>query len=277
MNNLKARLQVVSASALWSLGGVFIKSISLPGLTIVFYRAIFAAFSCIFKLKLKDLKLTKLKLMAMVSSVFLVSLYVVAVKNTTAANAIILQYIFPFFVLIFGRVILKEKIERNNVISIAIAMTGITVILLGSADQKDTFGIMLAIGSGIAFAFYTIFQRALKNESPHAVVFINNAGTALMLIPFIYPSFHISGFQLILLSLMGIIQLGIPNILYAKGLKVLTAQEASLIALVEPVLNPIWVILLVGEVPSNSTIAGGCLILSALLFKFISKEPLAAK
>lgn len=275
MNYSKARLQVLSASTLWSLGGVFIKSISLPGLTIVFYRSIFAASACIFKLKLKDLKFTWLKFSAMIASATLVSLYVIAVKNTTAANAIILQYVFPFFVLIFGRIILKEKIERNNVICILIAMFGIAIILLGSNNNKDTLGIILAIGSGIAFAFYTIIQRALKDESPNAVVFINSAGTALILMPFVYPAFHINMAQIIALAAMGIIQLGFPNILYAKGLKILTAQEASLIALVEPILNPIWVLLIVKELPSLNTIVGGSLILAALIFKFISKKPSA--
>ena len=269
MNISKARIYVFLAGIMWSLGGVFIKSIHLPGLTITFYRSLFAAIICIPWLRLKDLNLTWAKLFAMLLYTAVVSLFVLASKTTTAANAIILQYISPFFVLVLGSIFLKEKIEKKNVFCLFITMIGILIILAGSKSQKDITGILFAIGSGIAFALYTLMQRFLKDESPFAMVFLYNISAVLLLSFFIFPNFQISKIDLILIIFMGIVQLGIPYILFAKGLKILTAQEGSLITLIEPVLNPLWVVIIVGEIPSLATISGGVLILIALSFRFI--------
>lgn len=269
MNLLRARIYVFLAGAMWSLGGLLIKTISLPGTKIIFYRALFAACICIPWLKLKELAITWHRLAAMVIYAILVTLFVLATKMTSSANAIILQYMSPFFVLIFGYFILKEKIEKKNVICLFIAMSGIVAILLGNRDEKDTLGIVLAIGSGIAFAAYTLLQRYLKDESPFAMVFLCNIAAVVLLAPFIFPDYHIGNTNLFLIIFMGVVQIGIPYVLFIKGLKVLTAQEGSLITLIEPVLNPVWVAIVIGEIPSAATLIGGILILFALLFRFI--------
>ena len=267
------RLLIVAAAFLWSLAGVFIKFLDLPPLTIVFYRSFFAALVFTPFLRRKDWRIDRPILISVISYTAAISAFVSANKLTTAANAIVLQYTAPFFVFLFSGLVLREKISRLNGFTLAASMIGVAVIFLGSAGEPDMVGVLLALLSGVLFAAYMINLRSTQAVSPVYLTWINNVVCALLLLLVVKSQLGLTSMQLGIVAVMGAVQLGLPYFLFSKGLQTVPVQEASLIALVGPVLNPLWVALTVGEIPSFATLAGGGLIVAALVVRYLWPLP----
>jgi len=265
----RGRLALLLAAVLWSLAGVFIKFLPLHPLTIVFYRSFFAsAFFLFFRGRSASVPRSAV-LLAMISYTAAISAFVAANKLTTAANAIVLQYTAPIFVFILVRFLFHERIARLNATSLAFGMSGIVVIFVGSAGQPDVVGVMVALLSGGLFSIYMVSLRFLRDLHPGSLTFLTNLACWLILLPFVGSELQVSFRELSILAIMGIVQLGIPYWLFSKGLETVALQEASLIVLIEPVLNPVWVALAVGEIPSAATLAGGALIIAGLGLRYL--------
>jgi drug/metabolite transporter (DMT)-like permease len=266
----RARLLLVSAALLWSLAGVFIKFLFLPPLTIVFYRSLFAGLFFAFLIRKSRGMPLRALLASMLSYTAAISAFVSANKITTAANAIALQYTAPIFVFVIVRLFFREKISGASWVALGVGMLGIVVICAGSAGQPDAAGVMMALLSGLLFSGYMVSQRFLTTVNPGTLVFLNNLACCLLLLPFVSSDLALSLNEGWIVAVMGIVQLGVPYWLFSKGLEKIPVQEASLIVLIEPVLNPIWVALLVGEIPSRATLLGGGLILASLGFRYLT-------
>jgi drug/metabolite transporter (DMT)-like permease len=263
------RLLIVGAAFLWSLAGVFIKFLDLPPLTIVFYRSVFAAMVFTPFLRRKDWRIDRPILISVISYTAAISSFVSANKLTTAANAIVLQYTAPLFVFLFSGLVLGEKISLLNGFTLAASMIGVAVIFLGSAGEPEMAGVLLALLSGVLFAVYMVNLRSTQAVSPVYLTLINNVVCALLLLIVVKSQLELTSTQLGIVAVMGAVQLGVPYFLFSKGLQTVSLQEASLIALIEPVLNPLWVALTVGEIPSLATLAGGGMILTALAARYL--------
>ena len=159
-------------------------------------------------------------------------------------------------------------------------MVGVAIISLDSAGRPEMAGVLLALLSGLLFAAYMINLRRTADVDPIYLTWINNISCALLLLPVVSSGLGLRSTELGILIVMGSVQLGMPYFLFSKGLRAVPLQEASLIALIEPVLNPLWVAFVVGEVPSSATITGGGLILLGLGVRYLwplrnrSAEPL---
>jgi drug/metabolite transporter (DMT)-like permease len=169
--------------------------------------------------------------------------------------------------------VLREKISRLNGFTLAASMIGVAVIFLGSAGEPDMAGVLLALLSGALFAAYMINLRRTQAVSPVYLTWINNVVCALLLLPLVESQLGLTSTQLGIVAVMGAVQLGLPYFLFSKGLQTVPLQEASLIVLIEPVLNPLWVALTVGEIPSFATLAGGGLIVAALAVRYLWPLP----
>lgn len=264
----QGRLYILLAGILWSLAGVFIKSLELHPLTIVFYRSLFASLFFLLFVRAKSWRPAVPLLVSAASYTAAISSFVWANKLTTAANAIVLQYTAPIFVFLFVRWFFHEPVSRPNLVTLMCGMAGVGVIFAGSAGQPDSAGVMMAVLSGFLFSVYMTNLRLLKNVDPGFLTLLNNLVCWLALFPLVGWRLSLSPAQALALAIMGVIQLGIPYFLFSKGLKTVSLQEASLIVLLEPVLNPIWVALAVGEVPSMATLIGGGMILLSLGFRY---------
>ena len=208
-------------------------------------------------------------LVSMASYTAAISTFVSANKITTAANAIALQYTAPIFVFAIVHFLFHEKIAGVSWISLLFGMLGVGVICAGSAGQPDAAGVMIALLSGLLFSIYMVSLRFLKEVSAGTLTFLNNLACCLILLPFVRSELALSLGEVWIVAVMGVAQLGIPYWLFSKGLEKIQLQEASLIVLIEPVLNPIWVALAVGEVPSKATLAGGSLIVLGLGVRYL--------
>ena len=244
---------------------MFIKSLDVHPLTIVFYRSLFAA---LFFAPLAPRKSWTASLPLAVTALSYtaaISAFVSANKLTTAANAIVLQYTAPIFVFVFARVLFREAVSRLNLLALFAGTLGVAVIFAGSAGRPDFHGIGLALLSGLFFAIYMTSLRFVKNIDPRYLTLTNNLVCAAALLPFVVgPGLALTGQQTLTLMVMGVVQLGVPYFLFSRGLEKISLQEASLLVLIEPVLNPIWVALVHGEVPSRATMIGGGMILLGL-------------
>ena len=269
----RARLCLLFAAVLWSLAGIFIKFLSLPTLTIVFYRSLFASLFFAFFIR-RSIAVPRVALLvSAIAYTAAISAFVSANKITTAANAIALQYTAPMFVFMIVHFLFGEKITGASWISLVSGMLGIAVICAGSAGQPDAAGVMIALLSGLLFSIYMVSLRFLKQFNPGTLTFLNNLICCLILLPLVGSELSLSLKEGWIVAVMGVVQLGIPDWLFSKGLEQISVQEASLIVLIEPVLNPIWVALIVGELPSGATLVGGLCIVGSLAFRYLRANP----
>jgi len=264
----QGRIFILLAGLLWSLGGIFIKSLELPAVVIVFYRSLFASLFFLFFLRKRRWEASFHLLISVTSYTAAISFFVFSNKLTTAANAIVLQYTAPIFVFLFIRLLFREPISKRNLVTLLLSMLGVAIIFTGSSGGQDLWGVSVAVLSGFLFAIYMMNLRFLAGFDPLVLTFINNLVCSIALLPLMVPHSTPFGGQLLALAVMGVVQLGVPYFLFSKGLEKLALQEASLIVLIEPVLNPIWVAWGVGEVPSIPTLIGGSVILFSLVLRY---------
>ena len=195
-----------------------------------------------------------------------VSLFVIANDRTTAANAIFLQYTAPIYVALLGGWFLGEKTRRIDWLCIGLALFGVVLFFRDDFDARGLFGIIVALASGVSFAAMVMLLRRQKDASPETSLLLGNLLTAAVGLPFGWGH-HLSGNEWAILGVLGAVQLGIPYILYSVAIKRVTALEAILIPMLEPILNPIWVALTRGEVPGAWSLVGGGLVLGAVLIR----------
>ena len=193
--------------------------------------------------------------------------FVVATRLTTAANAIFLQYTAPIYVALAAHWWLGERTRRIDWVVIAVALCGIAVFFFDELTTAGFWGIVAALASGVAFAALVLCLRKDRGGSPVAAVMLGNLLTALLGLPFMLSMQLPPARSWIALVVLGTVQLGISYVLYTIAIKRVTAMEATLIPLLEPILNPLWVMLLVGEWPGPWASLGGALVIGAVLVR----------
>jgi drug/metabolite transporter (DMT)-like permease len=265
----RGRRLVLLAALFWSLAGVFIKFLDLHPLTIVFYRSLFAALVFAPFLRRAHWSFSFPIAVSAISYSAAITAFVSANKLTTAANAIVLQYTAPIFVFLYSRLVQGERITRTFAVALGMSMAGVAVISFDTAGKPQMAGVVLALLSGLFFAVYMINLQKTHDTSPIYLTWLNNMVCAASLLPFLGTRLAVSPQEGTLLLAMGAVQLGLPYFLFSKGLLTVPLPEAALIALIEPVLNPLWVALTVGEIPSRFTIVGGGMILVGLGVRYL--------
>ena len=241
-------LLLLLASLCWSLGGVLIKSIDWPPMAVAGGRSAIAIPLMLIFVGRPKFTFSAAQIGGAVGYALTVVLFVFATRMTTAANAIFLQYTAPIYVAILGRWYLNERALRIDWLVIVVALGGIALFFMDRLTVSGFWGNIVALGSGIAFASVAIFLRKEKAGSPVTSIILGNIIVAVAGAPFmLQTSLGVGdGWRLLLL---GTVQLGLPYVFYAAAIKHVTALEATLIPLLEPVLNPLWVMLALGERP----------------------------
>jgi drug/metabolite transporter (DMT)-like permease len=259
----KAIIMQLFAAILWSFGGLLIKLVDLNPIAIAGIRSFIASFVILAFLKKSALKLTWNKALGAISYTSLVILFVSATKATTSANAILLQYTSPIYIAIFGGWLLSEKAKLREWITILFVIGGMVLFFMDDMAGGSIKGNVLAILSGAALGFNTMFMRREKDADPLENVLWGSILTVLVSMPFMFEKAP-SPKGWIGLILLGVFQIGISYILYAKAIKKITALESTFISLVEPLLNPVWVFLTIGELPGMWSVVGGIVVLASV-------------
>lgn len=255
---------LVITALLWSLGGLLIKSVAWNPLAIAGMRSAIALLPMLAFTKRSRFTWSGAQLGGAVAYAATVSLFVVANKLTTAANAILLQYTAPIYVALFGTWFLGEKATKTDWLAIGATFGGMLLFFADRLSPGGMLGNFIAILSGIAFAGTAMCLRKQKNASPLESVILGNILTAFIGLPFMFSGPYPDATGWAALLLLGLFQLGFSYILYATAMKHVTALEGILIPILEPILNPVWVALLLGEKPGRFAVVGGLIVLAAV-------------
>lgn len=276
-------LLVLIAVLLWSTGGLFIKLTSLGAFHVNFGRALFAAITVgIFIAVKRQLKFDWFILLTSLFYAATLSTFVYANKNTTAANAIFLQYTAPIYILIFAPLILKEKFRISDLFTVVICLSGMSLFFLEAPNAQNKLATNIFAGNiagliaGLCLGLYFVFLRHPRSLkfNPALSVFYGNIIIVLLMLPFIIldpqtPSMK----DIFAISFLGIFQIGVAYLLFTYGVaRGVRSLDASIIGFVEPLLNPVWVFLFIKETPSKWAIIGGIIIISAIVFHTIYRR-----
>jgi len=259
---------LVATAILWSSAGLLIKMISWNPIAIAGMRSAIATLVLLVFLRRPHLTWSSAQIGGAVAFAATVILFVLANKLTTAANAILLQYTSPIFAALLGAWFLGERATRLDWTTIFVVIGGMTLFFLDDLTTGGLWGNVCAIVSGVTFACFVLFMRKQKNDSPLESVFLGNILTALIGFPFMFQAMP-SASSWVGLVLAGVLQLGLSHILYATAIKHVTALEAILISVVEPILNPVWVLLVVGETPGPWALIGGFVVLVSVTIRYL--------
>ena len=262
-------LYVAAAALLWSTGGLFIKWTSLSGLELSFGRSLLAAITVAIFTRREGFGLNKITALASALYAALLVLFVLATKETTAANAIFLQYTAPVYLLVFEPLFYKEKFRSRDLLVVIACIVGMSLFFVGQLRPQDVTGNFLALASGLCFACYFLLLRhskARKVNRASSVIYGNllvvliAAPAGLQALP------HMHRLDALSVIYLGVVQIGLAYTLFtaamARGVRSL---DAGIVGYIEPVLNPIWVFVVLGERPAQWALVGGAIIVVAVV------------
>ena len=260
---------VFAAALLWSTGGLFIKWTSLSGLELSFCRSFFAAITVAIVTKHEGFGINRVTAFASVLYAVLLILFVLATKETTAANAIFLQYTAPVYLLILEPLIYKEKFRSRDLITVLVCIAGMALFFVGQLRPQDVTGNLLALASGLCFALYFLSLRHPKAREVNRASSVIYGNILAVILTAPWGLAAIPGLDLhdtLSVVYLGVVQLGIAYALFtvamARGVRSL---DAGIICYIEPVLNPVWVFLVLGERPAHWALLGGAIIIVAVI------------
>jgi DME family drug/metabolite transporter len=260
---------ILAAAALWSTGGAAIKLCSLNAWQISLGRSLVAAVVLWLVLPSARARPTRGTWAVAVAYACTVVLFTVANKRTTSANAIFLQDTAPLYVLLLSPLLLRERPTRGELLSVPLFLVGLLLFFKDQLTPGQVSGNLIALLSGVAFALCILGLRRLGGNNAPAVLLGNVLAGAASL-PGSLGGPPVTTRDLAIVLFLGIFQLGLSYALFARGLRSTPATEASLLALLEPVLNPVWAFVFAGERPGPWALAGGSLVLLGTLWRTLA-------
>lgn len=266
----KGTLYVLIAMVLFSTGGFFIKLINANAYTIVFGRAFIAGLIFLPLIQWKKLRFSKKYLVLAIGYCYLCIMFVLTTKITTAANAIILQCTAPLWLYLYY-VICGKKITGRELIPRLFILVGIIVIFSASAGG-NLWGDLLALSNGVAYAVVQHFMDKEYPVSDNSIIGLNNIILCLVILVLFPAQLDFSGLSTtgwLGLIFLGVFQIGVSYLVFFKGVRMISALKASMVSLLEPILNPIFVFFFVGEIPSVNSLIGFGIILFGIALTMI--------
>ena len=260
----RAILEMLICASLWSIAGIFIKLIPWNSFVISALRSLFAGITVLAYIKLKGYKIM-INRRTLVPGVLLGIVYIAFVaanKLTTAANAIVLQFTDTIFIVIFSALFFGQRFKKRDVIAVICTFIGIAMFFLDQLSDGYLLGNFVAIFAGACLG--GMFTTMGKAEPPErfSAILIGQIAVFLFGLPFIIttkPEF--SALPVLYIIILGVLQLGIPYILYGRAAEHCPPLACSLLGAVEPLLNPVWVLIFDGEKPGVFAFIGGIIVI----------------
>lgn len=256
-------LALVACAFCWSTAGLFIKLIDWNPFWIAGLRSLIAGFFLLAVVRTFRLNWSAPLLAGAFANALCMVLFVLANKMTTSANAILIQYWAPVATAVLGVFVLKERIHGEQLAALGATVLGLILLFADKLGPGALWGNLAALASGLAFAFMILFTRMQKDGSPLQSLILSQflaAGASLCVAAF-QPLPSLTAGSLLAIAFLGVVQMGLAALFFSSGIKRVSAVTASLLVVIEPVFNPVWVLLVLGETPTGWTLAGGALIL----------------
>jgi drug/metabolite transporter (DMT)-like permease len=261
-------LFVLAAALLWSTGGLFIKATPLDAFQLSFGRSLFAAVTVAVLTRREGFRANGLTLVSSVLYAALLLLFVMANKLTTAANAIFLQYTAPVYVLVLEPLLFEEKFRRADVFVVAACVAGMSLFFVGRLRPQDVQGNVTALASGACFALFLLslrHPRASGVNRASSVIYGNLLLCVVTLPRFAPAAADLTARDVLIVLYLGVVQIGLAYTLFTLGMaRGVRSLDAGVAGYIEPMLNPVWVFLFLGERPSNWAVLGGAIIVAAV-------------
>jgi drug/metabolite transporter (DMT)-like permease len=265
-------IAVAGAALLWSSGGLFIKLAPMPALAVACGRSLVAAIFYLLVLR-PNLRLARFSTAAAYAACIVT--FVTATRLTTSANAIFLQYTGPAYVLVLSPFVLKERFRPIDGLCVLLSLAGMSLFFVGKVESGQALGNVLGVVSGVFFALTIVFlRRDAKSGRDDALpsTTLGNLLAAVVTLPWVIHALPAmtSARGAGVLVYLGVVQLGVAYVLFIRGVRKVPAAEASLISMLEPVLNPVWVLLGTGERPGPWAIAGAVIVVAAVVMRTLA-------
>ncbi len=275
----KGPFLIFAAAVLWSFAGLASKFVPWGGMSIACVRGVIGALTIGALSKQWFFRPTKLVVLGALGTVTTSVLFMLANKMTTAANAIVLQYMAPVVVIILNLLLQKMKPAKLDLVMVSVTLLGIAFFFLDHLGSGKLAGDLLAILSSVTFAMVFYVNRLPGANATQASYL--GCMLHILLLPALLndPNFSLADPKVnLVVLLMGVLQMGLAYVLFAKGIASTPAVSASIIAMIEPVLNPLWVFLFLGEMPGRLALVGAAIVLIATTsYNIITSKQLEEK
>lgn len=260
-------IEMLVCAALWSIAGIFMKLIPWNGFAVAGMRSLIAGltFAVYMIITRRSFVFTSKTLLSGVLTGCVYTCFAVANKLTTAANAIVLQFTSPVFIVIFSALIFRQRIKRNDLYVVIATLLGIALFFLDQLKPGYILGNFVAIAAGMFMAGMFMAVGNLEGDARFSAIFIGQMFTFLVGLPFIIttkPEF--TTVAVLSIIILGVFQLGISYILYVHASKHCPPLACCLLGALEPLLNPVWVFLFDGERPGIFALVGAVIVVVSI-------------
>lgn len=271
-----AIIEMLICATLWSIAGIFIKLIPWNGFAVSGMRSLISgATIAVYMLFARHrFVLSRKTFLAGVFSACVYTCFVCANKLTTAANAIVLQFTSPVFIVIFTALLYKTRIRKADAAVVTLTLLGIALFFFDQLKPGYILGNLVAIAAGVFMAGMFMTVGELEGEQRFSGILIGQCLTFLVGLPFIIATKPVfTPTATISILILGVFQLGISYILYVKATRYCPPLACCLLGAMEPLLNPVWVMIFDGETPGIFALIGGVIVVvSITLWCIFGKE-----
>lgn len=260
----RAMLEMLMCAALWSIAGIFIKLIPWNSFVISALRSFFAGLTVLVYIRIKGYKIV-INRQTLIPGLLLGIVYIAFVaanKLTTAANAIVLQFTDPIFIVIFSALFFGQRFKNRDFIAVICTFIGIGMFFLDQLSEGYLIGNFVAIFAGACLGGMFIAMGKAETQERFSAMLVGQAVAFIFGLPFIIttkPEF--SALPVLYIIILGVLQLGIPYILYGRAAEHCPPLACSLLGALEPLLNPVWVLIFDGEKPGLFALIGGVIVI----------------
>ena len=268
----KGTIAMIATALLWSIGGIFIKLIPWNPLAIAGLRGVIGGLVMYVYLRIRGIKpvFNKDTVKIALALAGVCTTFVAANKLTTAANAIVIQYCAPVYVLLYIAFVQKKKLRPLDIAVVPITILGVSLCFIGQMGNGHLVGDIVAIISGVFFAAMFISSEGVSDQTRASGIMQGQFLTAIIGLPVLFatrPAFTPQAIGGILV--LGIFQIGIAYVLYSIAIKRAPLLTCSLLAVLEPLLNPVWVFLFAGENPGVWSLVGGVIVVFIITLWYV--------
>lgn len=270
-------LLMALCAIMWSLGGIFIKLISWNPLLICGVRSVIAAsiLGGYMFVTRTPVNFNKYSFGAGIGLSTSCIFFVFANKLTTAANAIVLQYTAPIFILLMSAFLFKQKLHKKEVVVVGITMCGIVLFFLDQLSPGNILGNIFGICAGVflALMFVMVGQGGKDDSIRMSGILFAHCMASIVGVPIgLMTTTSTTGMEILYVVILGVFQLGIPYVLYTVASRNCPPLACSLIGMLEPLFNPVWVAIFVGEMPGTFALIGAAIIIAVVTWWCISES-----
>jgi drug/metabolite transporter (DMT)-like permease len=275
----RGQLYVALAAVAWSTAGLLQRQLSLDIATQVAGRALFAALALLAYVAVAEhgrvVQACRSVGLAGVGFALCLAVasatFIAALNHTTVARVLFIQAVSPVLAALLARVLLGEPVTRRTAVAMAVALAGVA-LMLGSPSGGDALGDALAVAMSLSFALALVITRHRRDVSMAPATCLSQLLLLVVLLPLASPG-DVGGEDALWLAVMGGTQIGLGLVLLTIGARLIPAAQVGLITLLEVVLGPLWVWLALSEEPDTATLAGGAIVIAAIVIQTLGTPP----